>query len=168
MNVELWDILDGNGKPTGKTVRRGDPMQAGEFHLVVHVWIKDSRGRYLISKRSPNKELLPNYWDTTCGAAISGEDSLAAALREAKEEVGVDLNPRRGNMILRYKRHHKDRSLFVDVWLFHKDAPDDKIVIQLEEVSEAKWADEAEIRELVARKEFVPTAPYLDLLFDPE
>lgn len=30
-------------------------------------------------------------WETTGGSAVAGDDSLTAALRETKEELGIDL-----------------------------------------------------------------------------
>lgn len=44
--MELWDVYDKKRKLTGKVIRRGiDPLQEGEYHLVVHIWIKQSDGR---------------------------------------------------------------------------------------------------------------------------
>ena len=33
---EIWDVLDENRLPTGRTHRRGDPMTQGDYHLCVH------------------------------------------------------------------------------------------------------------------------------------
>ena len=62
--MELWDILDGNGNKTGKTVERGKTMRQDEYHLSVHIWIKNSNGEFLITKRTANKKILPNMWAT--------------------------------------------------------------------------------------------------------
>ena len=35
-------------------------------------------------------------WETTGGSALAGDDSLTAALRETKEELGIDLDPQKG------------------------------------------------------------------------
>lgn len=163
--MELWDILDEDGNKTGKTVERGKPMKQDEYHLVVHVWIKNSSGEYLISKRTPNKT-FPNMWETTGGSAIVGDDSLQAALREVKEEIGVDLSPERGKCLFRLKRQHKDFPDFTDVWLFNEDVDIRKVVYQPEEVCGAKWATPAQIRALIEAGEFVGVFTYLDELFE--
>ena len=49
--IELWDILDENGNITGRLHERGKPMVEGDYHLVVHVWIMNHKGEFLISKR---------------------------------------------------------------------------------------------------------------------
>jgi 8-oxo-dGTP pyrophosphatase MutT (NUDIX family) len=38
-------------------------------------------------------------WECVDGSVVKGEDSLQGAIREAKEEVGVDLNPENGQVV---------------------------------------------------------------------
>ena len=38
------------------------------------------------------RKLMPGEWAATGGSAVSGEDSLAAALRELNEEIGFEFN----------------------------------------------------------------------------
>ena len=161
---ELWDILDENGIPTGKTVERGKPMKPDEYHLVVHVWIKNGKGQYLITKRTPNKP-APNMWETTGGSAITGDDSLQAALREVKEEIGIKLNHENGKRLIRLKRQHEDSPDFVDVWLFNENADLARLTFQPDEVNDAKWASAEEILAMIEKNEFVDVFTYLDELF---
>ncbi len=163
--MEIWDILDGKGKKTGKTVVRGAPMLPGEFNLVVHVWIRNKQGRYLITKRAHEKELYPDLWDTTCGAVLSGEMSLEACLRETKEETGIDLEPGSGRLIDRLKRQYAHQWDFADVWLFPADVAIEDVAMQPGEVSDARWADPQEILGMMERGEFVPSAEYFEDLF---
>ena len=163
--MELWDILDENRNKTGRTVQRGKPMKQDEYHLVVHVWIRNSKGEYLISKRTPNKT-YPNKWETTGGSAIVGDDSLQAALREVKEELGVDLSTSKGKCVFSLKRQHRNFPDFLDVWLFKEDVDISKVVYQPEEVCDAKWATEEEIYSMIDNGEFVDVFTYLDDLFN--
>jgi len=139
-------------------------MAPGDYHLVVDVWIRNRNGKYLISKRAPNKP-LPNIWETTSGSAITGDDSLAAAIREAKEEVGVNLDRSRGRVILRQVRPGAGSSTILDVWLFDEKIGDVEPTCQVDEVSEARWATKAEIVEMIASGLFVShIGPELALL----
>ena len=66
--------------------------------VVVHIWIRNQKG----------------------------EDSLTGALREAKEEVGVDLLPETGQVVFSKVRGVIDVRYFgdiMDVWLFEYDGP---------------------------------------------
>lgn len=156
--MELWDVLDGNGQKTGRLAVRGQgrALGPGEFHLVVHVWIKNRRGEFLISRRTPNKT-FPLMWETTGGSAVQGDDSLQAALREVKEELGITLDPRAGQLLLR--RQYDDH--FTDVWQFETEVDLTQVVYQPEEVCGAKWAGPGEIRRMIAAGEFVDTFTYL-------
>ena len=42
-----------------KLHRRGLPLSKGEYHLVVHIWVKNSSGEFFITKRSQNKTPFP-------------------------------------------------------------------------------------------------------------
>lgn len=163
--MELWDILDENGNKTGRTVERGEFMKQDEFHLVVNVWIKNNNGEFLITKRTPNKKLLPNMWETTCGAVIVGEDSLKAALREVKEEIGIELLPTNGKYLFRLKSQNHNFSYFVDVWLFEEEVDITEVIYQPEEVCGAKWATQSQIQSLIELGEFTDTFTYLEELF---
>lgn len=161
--MELLDILDGNGNKTGRVVERGKTMEKGEYHLVVIVCIKNSDGKVLISKRSPNKRGA-NKWETVAGAAITGEDSIHAAVREVKEELGIILDTEKGIFINRLKYDTKI-SWFADIWLFNKDIDISDVVYQKEEVCDAKWATKDEILDLIYNKEFFNGFVYLDSIF---
>ena len=113
---ELWDVYDENRKLTGRLHQRGKQLASGDYHLVVHVWMQNDQGQFLLTKRSPNKG-FPNMWESTGGSAIAGDNSLTAALREVKEETGLLLDAEKGRCVLSTK--HSD--YFRDVWLFHQD-----------------------------------------------
>ncbi len=163
--MEFWDILDENGIKTGKIVQRGETMGQDEYHLVVNVWIKNNNGEFLITKRTPNKNMLPNMWETTCGAAIIDEDGLKATLREVKEEIHIDLSPTNGKCLFKLKRQHNDFPDFVDVWLFKEEVDIKEVIYQPEEVCGAKWATPSQIRSLIETGEFTNTFTYLEELF---
>lgn len=162
--MELWDVLDEDGVKTGKIVERGKPRGQDEYHLVVHVWIKNSNGEFLITKRTPNKP-LPNMWEATVGSAIAGEDSLTAAVREVKEEIGIGLSAENGKFLFRLKRQHQGFQDFVDVWLFKEDVDITKVIYQPEEVCGAKWAAPSQIQSLIELGVFADTFTYLEDLF---
>ena len=50
--MELVDLYDENRIPLGKTAERHAVKGPGEYRMVVHVCLFDSRGRLLIQKRT--------------------------------------------------------------------------------------------------------------------
>ena len=87
--MELFDLYDKEGKLLDRTMERGTSNQKGEYHLVVHVWIRNSKGEYLMQQRNKESDPIPNQWASTGGAVTAGEDSIAGAIRETAEELGV-------------------------------------------------------------------------------
>lgn len=62
-SFELWDVYDKNRNQTGEVISRYDFFNDtnSAYHLCVHVWIKNDKGEWLISKRTPNKS-FPLLW----------------------------------------------------------------------------------------------------------
>lgn len=155
---ELWDIYDKDRSLTGKTHRRGDPLVPGEYHLTVHVWMRNSRGEFLLTKRSPNKG-FPNMWETTGGSALAGDDSLTAAFREVKEETGLILEPSDGQLVYRYS----GMDYHADVWLFRQDFALEDVVLLEGETCDKMYASWETVREMHQVGTLVPYR-YLDML----
>ncbi|MFP4462207.1 MAG: NUDIX hydrolase [Thermotogota bacterium] len=148
--MELWDVLDENRNKTGRLVERENPdslLEPGEYHLVVFAFIRNRDGRFLISKRAPNKT-FPNMWEITGGSAVTGDDSETAILREIKEELGIDVDPEKGRLLKSFKIDD-DRSFFADIWYFEHDVDLSQVVCQPEEVTEAKLASKDEMMKMV-------------------
>ena len=165
--AELWDILDVNGKTTGRIHERGKPMNKGEHHLEVSVWIENDNGEYLISQRSPNKT-YPNMWECTGGSAVTGDDSLTTALKEVKEELGITLEPHNGRMI----QHHLPCSTvgchgLIDVWLFRQNVDISNIILAPDETCNAMWASHETINRMFDEGTFITVGQYkIDELFE--
>ena len=149
--MELWDILDENGNLTGRTIVRGQPLKEGEYRLVVHIWIRNSKGEYLIQKRSAQVNAWPNIWGVAGGSAIKGESSLTAALREVKEELGLSFEPEMLKGITRFKL----KNVFSDLWLVCQEVSLEDVRMQEEEVSEVKYAGIDEILSMIKNNEFI-------------
>ena len=38
MAAEIWDLYDGCGEKTGRTMVRGEAIPTGFYHIGVHIW----------------------------------------------------------------------------------------------------------------------------------
>ena len=161
--MELWDLYTENRIKTGETHIRGHKLPKDRYHLVVHVWIKNSEGKYLISKRSKTRIRDPLKFETVGGAVLKGENSLQAAIRETKEEVGINLNPSSGRLIYSELRTNIDGIEFndiKDVWLFEYNGDIDLKSATTDEVAEIKWMPIEEINNLYKKGLLVNTLGY--------
>ncbi len=151
MMSEKWDILDSRGKPTGRTILRGNiSFKTGEYHLVVHIWVISSDGKILIQRRSDNKKLMPGEWAATGGAAISGESSFVAAKRELFEELGIRSDKESLIKLLRIKR----KNSLLDVWAITVDKPAGEFVLQKSEVASVKWVTRGTLLNMIENGEY--------------
>lgn len=167
---EIWDVLDENGNKTGRYTERGREMATGDYHLIVHVWKHNGRGEFLIDRRASKRGTsIDGKWETTGGSAVAGEDSLAAALREAKEELGIDLDPSKGKLFHHIARHGDDGHTWLqDAWVFEHDCPIESVRFQESETCDAMWATVDKIREMMATGEFLSQwfYPYFDEMME--
>ena len=151
MSVEKWDIFNSNGVRTGKTATRGGTvLKSGEYHLVVHIWVISSGGKFLLQKRAADKKLMPGEWAATGGAAISGESSFQAAQRELKEELGIDTDR---NSLIKLTRIRRKNSL-VDVWMTFCDEKAESLHLQKSEVAEVRWVSKSEFEGMIANGDY--------------
>lgn len=151
--MEQWDIFNEFRECTGKTWIRGEEMIEGDYHQVVHIWIMNSNGEFLIQQRQPWKVGWPNMWDcAAAGSVLIGETSVMGAIREVKEELGIDLQTEHAEVLFTIKFSRG----FDDHWLVKQDIELERLSLQYEEVADAKWATIDEILELVDSGEFIP------------
>ena len=162
-DAEIWDLYNENREFLGKDHIRGEQLPIDGYHLVVHVWIRNSKGEYLISQRSANRPTYPLMWECVGGSVVKGEDSLQGAIREAKEEVGVDLLPENGQVLFTKTRKIIDGKIFndiMDVWLFEYDGEVDLSNATTDEVAQVAWMNRSQIKELFDANMFVDTLEY--------
>lgn len=144
--MEHWDILTAAGERTGETVIRSrSALKTGQYHLVAHIWIMDSRRRVLIQQRSYELNILPGKWAITGGSALSGEDAVSAARRELFEELGITADSDELKLLTTYK----GRNDFVYVYILNRSISLAEIKMQYSEVQAVKWVTADELRKMV-------------------
>ena len=166
--MEIWDLYDERRKIIGEHIR-GTELPEDGFHLVVHVWIQNSDGKYLMTQRSANKSTFPLMWECVGGSVIKGENSIRSAVREVKEEVGVNLLPEDGELLftkIRKTIGGKRYNDIVDVWRFRYDG---EVLVEnatTDEVEQAQWMGREEIEALRRENKLVYSIKDLDYFFD--
>lgn len=152
--METLDLYDQKKEKINKTfIRENGNPENGEYKQSVHIWIMNKNGEFLIEKRSDNMKKNPGKWAFVGGVPVAGESSVEGAVREVREEVGINLDIKEVELIISFKREHD----FVDVWLAHDDTELKNIVMQETEVSKVKWVSLEQIDELISNQEFVPS-----------
>ena len=161
--MELWDLYNDRRELTGRDHIRGEEIPHGFYHLVVHVWIRNRKGDYLVSQRSSDRPTFPLMWECVGGSVMKGEDSLVGALRETREEVGLMLSPEDGKLVYSVVRRVVNGVRFadiLDVWLFEYDGPVSLEQATTNEVAQACWMTKEQIKVLFDSGKLVHTLDY--------
>ena len=75
--MEIFDIVDENGNPTGQTIERSLAHTNGVRHRTVHIWIaREVMGKWqvLLQKRALTKDSFPGRYDTSSAGHIQAGD----------------------------------------------------------------------------------------------
>ena len=91
---EYIDIVDELGHPTGKSALKTEAHKNGWYHNTIHVWFYTLEGFVLLQQRSHKKAICPLLWDVSVAGHIdAGESIESAAVRETREEIGLEIKP---------------------------------------------------------------------------
>ena len=157
--MEIFDVIDKDGNPTGETVTREQAHTEGIPHRTAHIWIlrkKEGRIQVLLQKRSKNKDSFPGMFDTSSAGHIqAGDEPLESALRELEEELGIHATPEQlhfaGTFPISFAKEFHGK-MFRDeeiafVYIFNEPVNTDELILQTEEVESVQWFDLEEVCE---------------------
>ncbi len=85
----MLDIVNDRDEVIGTAKRKGI-HKTKLMHRSVHIFLVDSKGRIWLEKRAQSTDTFPGYYNSSAaGHVSSGESYMAAAEREALEELGI-------------------------------------------------------------------------------
>lgn len=149
--AEFWDLYDINKNKLGRLHKRGLPLNNGEYHLAVEIWVKNNNDQILLTQRHPDKP-WGGYWECTMGSVIAGEDSLSGAKRELFEETGIKIKDSQINFIGTLSTN----DWIVDTYIAKLNSLTYDLVLQDGEVIKAKWVDLQGFEDMCKEKIIVP------------
>ena len=147
--MELFDVYDENRNPLGYTKVRGSELLPNEYNMGVEIW-SINNNKLLMTQRSPLKSHA-GKWEVPGGCSQTTETSLDTLIREANEEINVDVTKDDVKLIdtIIYKKQ------FVDVYTSNITVDINKIKLQDEEVSDIKFFSKEEFKKLIDNNEIV-------------
>ncbi len=149
--MEMRDVFRRDGTFTGMSIPKHTPMQKGWYLSHAIIIMKTEDGGYIMQQRSPKAKYSPGEWDVTGGGVISGETGAQAAVREAYEELGVEVDPGKlVHMLREITEWGEDYGMICDTYAA-RVTPPEKFRISETEVAGVK---------IVPFREFIDTVTY--------
>ena len=147
--VRVYRLVNDKRIETEKIYQRGSSWNEGEddcYILGINNWIVNSKGEFLVQKRSIKKKNNPGKWSSTNGLVQLGESNFEAVQRETEEELGIKINQ---NKILLFKENQvAGDHLIVDIFVSYADVELKDIRIQESEVDSIRFVSLEELLEL--------------------
>lgn len=138
--MELWDAYDKDfNKIKNRTLIRGERIPEGLFHLVCDILVKHTDGTYLLMQRDKRKH-FGGMWEATAGgSALQNESPLDCAVRELREETGIDSND-----LIEVGRVTTNDTIYVE-FLCVTNCDKDSVTLQAGETIAYKWVSRDEL-----------------------
>lgn len=153
---EMLDIYTRDGKYLGiKTRIDCHKPNPGYYHKPVWIWIVNDKKEILIQKRASVKSSFPNYWDApSAGHLDAGETPIEGAIRETKEELGIETEANDYKFVGEYISEVTWE--LGQVYVLKLNVSIDDIILQEDEVDEVKWLSFDEFKKVIHSDEFIP------------
>ncbi len=123
MSDHYIDIVNENDEVIGKELKSKKP-DLNFISRVVAIMVRDSEKRFIVCKRGSHKKLDADKYDlAACGNVDAGEEYEQAAIRELKEELGIECSV---NMLDRFyqENEHKGKKFKIFCGVFLADTDD--------------------------------------------
>jgi len=145
-------FVDTNDELVG-TGTREEAWAKGIYVRISRAIIKDEKGRILSQHRSALKKSYPNRWtDSASGHVDEGDTYDSAIVRELEEEIGITTAL---TFVGKFKSEDEidDKKIF-EFNSIYEGSADSSIEIQLQEseVSEVRWFEVDELKDLMKRE----------------
>lgn len=158
---EWFDIVDQEGRVTGRAPRTVCHSGPGLLHPVVHLHVVDSKDRIFLQKRPLTKKIQPGKWDTAVGGHMSSGETIEQGLkREAQEELG--LASFEAQMVAKYVWETDIESELVFMFVCRYDKA---IHVNKDEVDDGKFWKIKKLKESLGKDILTPNFEFeLDIL----
>ncbi len=149
-------LLDNLGNPRGAAPKSSVHTTETPFHLGFSVYVRDSLGRLLITRRALAKKTWPGVWTNSfCGHPAPGEELTHAVQRRADEELRLRLSHIRCVLPdFRYRAVDSSGIVEYELCPVFVAVADSEPVPVPEEVVTALWADPQDVVKAVRHTPF--------------
>jgi isopentenyldiphosphate isomerase len=147
---ELVDVIDAQGNTIGVVTRKELRLRRLP-HRCTYLLVFNRRGDLFVHLRTAGKDVFPSHWDVTVGGVLAaGESYESGALREAEEELGVEVQP---HALFPFRYSDSASVVHGMVYRVQHDGP---FRLQAEEIVRGEFVPVEELAARIAAAPFCP------------
>lgn len=142
------DVYTQQGEMMQEHVSYDRIHRQGLWHKGVHVWVLNSKGEFLIQRRSLKAQTTPGLLESTASGHIeSGHTSVDTVIKELQEETGICVTQNEieyvGTIVDQFEMYNGTlkNNEFDDVYLIRKDIDENTLELSEHEISDLSWFD---------------------------
>jgi isopentenyldiphosphate isomerase len=107
---EILNIINENDEIIGEETRE-HIHKNGLLHREVHVYFITPNKEIIFQHRAKDKDTYPDLLDATVGGHVEiGDNYEQTAIKEAREETGITINPKDLILINKIKKYSEDKT----------------------------------------------------------
>jgi len=152
---EIFDVVDEYDNVVDRRPRP-EVHRLGLRHRSTHLLVFNRKGQVFLQKRSMTKDENPGQWDSSVSGHVdSGETYDDCVVREAKEEIGLDVTDT-PELLFKFDARPETGMEFCQIYRTQSEGP---FVLDPVEITEGRWFDSDEIDAAVAEQDaaFTPS-----------
>lgn len=148
MKAEVFDVVNERDEVVGQEIR-SEVHRLGLMHRAVHVLVFNAAGQVFLQKRSMKKDRQPGVWDSSSSGHVdAGEHYDACAVRELREEIGLQLREPPERLFKLAASPETDQE---HVWVY-RCAAEGPFHLDAEEIERGDWFSCDEVRRWTAAR----------------
>lgn len=152
MTKEIWDAYDIDGNKLGFDLFRGEDIPEAAYHIIVEIYSITENNEVLITKRHESKS-RPLEWEITGGAILKGETPRQGAVRELREETGIEVTESDLNFV--YSYNYKNRPTICMCFVVFINKEKTKIELQEGETIDYRYLPYNDFKKFMKSDDFV-------------
>lgn len=139
---EWLDIVDKHDRVIGRDTR-ARVHEDGHFHRSAHIVLFNTQGQVFVQLRSMSKDSGAGLWDTSAAGHVdSGESYVDCAVRELREELGIDVSVSQLEVLGTVEPQISNGMEFTHVFTV---ICDQALNLQADEIDDGRWLSPADL-----------------------
>lgn len=135
-NLESFSVVNASDEHMFLVYGKNNLHNAGGYHRAVHVFVEIFGGKFVLQKKAKRTENAGKWSSSVSGHVRYNESYEEAAVRETKEELGLNVSSKELHRIAKIPPSLENGGEFVTLFTYLMDPEEEEIKLESDEVEE--------------------------------